>query len=218
VTAQPSTSGVDRRDCALYRFWVRHPVTGLRVLGYIGETARLPFQRLMEHVYDQPWSDTIIGWEVDPVTYRGKAAVLAAEKAAVERERPLYNYEWNLGNPQRVEIWRAREQRQAREPGWQPPVKGTRVPRQRRTTSAAAPTVTTPAWAWAWEWTPQRIKVAAWAAGWLLIAVVVGRHVASLPVPTDTDGLAYGAGVATAAVGLLLPGKRRRRPSRRVRR
>jgi len=218
VTAQPSTSGVDRRDCALYRFWVRHPVTGKVVLGYVGETVRLPFVRLMEHIYDQPWADTIVRWEVESTVYPGKAAVLAAEKAAIERERPLYNIEHNMGNPLRVKPWEAVAHRQAREPGWQPPVKGTRVPRQRRTTAAAAATVTTPAWAWAWEWTPQRIKVAAWAAGWLLIAVVVGRHVASLPVPTDTDGLAYGAGVATAAVGLLLPGKRRRRPSRRVRR
>jgi hypothetical protein len=212
VTAMPSTSGTDQRDCALYRFWVRHPTTGRIVLGYVGETVRMPFVRLMEHIYDQPWADTIVRWEVDTTVYAGKVAVLAAEKAAIERERPLYNIEHNMGNPVRVKPWEAVAQRQAREPGWQPPARGTRVPRQRRTAAAASPPA---AAAWGWEWTPQRVRVAAWAAGWaagwLLIAVVVGRHVASLPVPSDTDSLAYGVGVATTAVGLLLPGKRRRR-------
>ncbi len=209
MTAQPSASGVDRRDCALYRFWVRHPATGRVVLGYVGETVRMPFVRLMEHIYDQPWADTIVRWEVDSTTYSGKAAVLAAEKAAIERERPLYNVEWNMGNPLRVKPWEAVAQRQAREPGWQPPVKKTRVPRQRRTaTAASAPTA---AAGRVWEWTPERIRVAAWAAGWLLVAVVVGWQAASGPVATAGDGLAYGAGTATAAVGLLLPGKRRRR-------
>jgi len=212
VTAQPSTSGVDRRDCALYRFWVRHPVTGKTVLGYVGETVRLPFVRLMEHIYDQPWADTIVRWEVESTVYPGKAAVLAAEKAAIERERPLYNIEWNMANPLRVKPWEAVAQRQAREPGWQPPGKGSRVPRPRRAATAASAPATD---GWAWEWTPQRIRATLWAAGWLLIAAVVGRHVASLPAPTDADGLAYGVGVATATVGLLLPGKRRRRRSRR---
>ncbi|MET8278306.1 hypothetical protein [Micromonospora sp. NPDC005174] len=214
MTALPSTSGTDQRDCALYRFWVRHPTTGRIVLGYVGETVRLPFTRLMEHIYDQPWSDTIVRWEVDTTTYAGKQAVLAAEKAAIESERPLYNVEWNMGNPLRIKPWEAVAQRQAREPGWQPPVRGTRVPRQRRTATAASPP--TAAAGWAWEWTPERIKVAAWAAGWLLIAVVVGWQAASGPIATASDGLAYGAGVATIAVGLLLPGKRRRR--RRFRR
>ncbi|MEV1315402.1 hypothetical protein AB0J14_04875 [Micromonospora arborensis] len=199
---------MDRRDCALYRFWVRHPVTGRIVLGYVGETVRMPFTRLMEHIYDQPWADTIVRWEVDSTTYAGKAAVLAAEKAAIESERPLYNIEWNMGNPLRIPPWTAVAQRQAREPGWRPPVKGTRVPRQRRTAATTAAPTDAPR---SWEWTPQRIKVAAWAAGWLLVACVVGWQAASGPVATAGDGLAYGAGVATTAVGLLLPGKRRRR-------
>ena len=133
MTYSEQLSQADRRECALYRFWVRHPVTGDRVLGYIGETARMPFQRLMEHIYSQPWADTIVCWEVDPATYVGKAAVLAAEEAAIRAEMPLYNYEFNLENPNRVEVWRAVKQRQAREPGWVPPPKGGRVPRQRRT-------------------------------------------------------------------------------------
>ncbi len=112
----PSTPvGGPARDCHLYRFWVRHPDTGARVLGYLGETGRQPFRRLMEHIDSQPWSDLIVGWEVDDAVYAGKGAVLAAERAAVEAERPLFNYEWNLGNPGRVEIWRARQQRAERD-------------------------------------------------------------------------------------------------------
>lgn len=106
----------DTRTCSLYRFWVLDPATGYttRVLGYVGETARIPFERLMEHVYAQPWADTIVGWEVDPTVYTGKAAVLAAEKAAVRRERPLYNVEWNMGNPDRIPPWKAERQARAR--------------------------------------------------------------------------------------------------------
>ncbi|WP_433460673.1 hypothetical protein [Micromonospora sp. CA-248212] len=212
MTAQPSMPGTDRRDCALYRFWVRHPTMGRIVLGYVGETVRMPFVRLMEHIYDQPWSDTIVRWEVDSTVYAGKAAVLAAEKAAIESERPLYNVECNMGNPLRIKPWEAVAQRQAREPGWQPPVRGARVPRQRRTaTAASTPTAVA---AWAWEWTPERIKVAAWAGGWLAVTCVVGWQAASGPVATSWDGIAYGAGIATSAVGLLLPGKRRRRRRR----
>lgn len=111
ATAQQYT---DRRECALYRFWVRHPVTGKVVLGYIGETGRLPFVRLMEHVLAQPWADTIVRWEVDPTTYWGKPAVEAAEKTAIEQERPLYNVEHNMGNPDRIKPWEAVAQRQAR--------------------------------------------------------------------------------------------------------
>lgn len=139
----------DTRDCHLYRFWVRHPLTGRRVLGYVGETVRQPFVRLMEHIGDQPWADTILGWEVDEVVYTGKAAVLEAEAAAIRAERPLYNYRENLDNPLRVEIWRAKEQRRARDdaggrPRWVKPVPAQRSPAstiQRRVGYASNPIV-----------------------------------------------------------------------------
>jgi hypothetical protein len=112
----------DVRDCRLYRFRVYHPddmmlPPGQRrvVIGYIGETAREPLARLLEHVYDQPWADTIVGWDLDPRVFAGKAAVLEAERFAIEVEMPLYNYEHNLANPRRVEIWRAKEQREFRD-------------------------------------------------------------------------------------------------------
>ena len=109
----PARRGV--RECRLYRFWVQHPVTGETVLGYIGETGRQPFERLLEHLATQPWFDTVVRWEVDPQVYWGKQAVLEAEAAAIRTERPLYNYEGNLSNPYRIEIWRAKEQRLARD-------------------------------------------------------------------------------------------------------
>jgi hypothetical protein len=106
---------VDVRDCQLYRFWVRHPVTGEIVLGYVGETVRQPFERLMEHVYSQPWIDTVVRWEVDPRAFAGKQAVLEAESQAIRSELPLYNVKENLANPARIIPPEAIRQRRARD-------------------------------------------------------------------------------------------------------
>lgn len=106
----------DRRDCALYRIMVIHPVGGRVVLGYIGETARMPFTRFMEHLYDQAWGDTIVGHpHVDPHMFAGKAQVCAAEEAAVLAEKPLYNIEYQKGAPHQIPQWTAREQRAERD-------------------------------------------------------------------------------------------------------
>jgi hypothetical protein len=113
-----ATTHPDQRDCALYRIYVLDPRTNYTTtcLGYIGETAREPFIRFMEHLYDQPFGDTIVGKpQVDPRAFAGKGAVLTAERAAVEAERPLYNYEWNQGNPDRIPIPVARRQREERD-------------------------------------------------------------------------------------------------------
>ncbi|QKW15406.1 hypothetical protein [Verrucosispora sp. NA02020] len=207
---------VDQRDCALYRFWVRHPETGERVLGYVGETARLPFQRLMEHIYQQPWADTILAWEVDDTVYAGKAAVLAAEKATVEAEKPLYNVEWNRGNPDRIIPPVAQRQRNARDPQWVAPAQSVRVPRPRgagRVRTAATSTKAAkdvPQWAGS----PEQIKATLWVVAWLVVACVIGRQAASGPVATWIDGAAYGAGSASVLVGLLLPSPKRRRSRR----
>ncbi|MEU7170285.1 hypothetical protein ABZ949_02190 [Micromonospora tulbaghiae] len=211
MTAQRFTPSVaDSRACALYRFWVRHPLTGKVVLGYVGETARMPFVRLMEHVLQQPWSDTIVRWEVDPRVYAGKAAVLAAEKSAIEAGRPLYNVEWNMGNPLRIKPWEAVAQRQAREPGWvAPPKRQVRVPRQRSASSApAVREAPAPLVVWLrgvdW-WRVVRWSPVGMLGGWV---AVVG---ASGPVATWFDGLAYGVGVSAVVAGLRLPKRRRRR-------
>jgi hypothetical protein len=141
----------DRRECALYRIRVLDPRTNYKTvtLGYIGETGRMPFTRFMEHLYDQPWGDTIVGHpEVDPRVFSGKAEVLAAEEEAVKAERPLYNIEWQKGAPHQIPQWTAREQREARDrakglrsPDWA--VKGTAP--QPRQTPATRPTPPRPA-------------------------------------------------------------------------
>ena len=214
MSVQETGRGVDARECALYRFWVRHPVTGKRVLGYIGETVRMPLVRLLEHVNEQPWSDTILAWEVDPGVYRGKPAVLAAEKAAIESERPLYNYEHNLGNPDRVEVWRAREQRLARDPHWRP-AKGTRVPRQRAT---AAVVESSGRVGYAVGWVARRVwdhpRHASLAVGWPVVAVWAAVQVAEVPGLHVGHGLWVGCSLASLLAGVLLPGPRRRRRRR----
>ncbi|MFI5938120.1 hypothetical protein [Actinoplanes sp. NPDC051494] len=172
---QPPKPGL--RECRLYRFYVADPATGERVLGYIGETWQLPFERLMQHVRDQPWADTMLGWELDPVIYWGKDAVLAAEQAAVEAERPLYNYEWNRGNPLRIEIWRAKEQRWARDdavgrPRWVPPVK---KPRGAGMQPAPARQELID-WLIDWRPTPQQIKTGLWSSAWATTAGITWAY------------------------------------------
>jgi hypothetical protein len=159
VTATyPSRSGL--RECRLYRFWVLHPLTGEEVLGYIGETGRQPFERLLEHLATQPWFDTVVRWEVDGAVFYGKAAVEAAEAEAIRAELPLYNYEHNLDNPLRIEVWRAKEQRRNRDRQqgralWAP--KDTR-------TKAAPSGPRTPVRR---RWKPWQKALFGWSMGWL---------------------------------------------------
>ncbi|BCL12831.1 hypothetical protein [Micromonospora sagamiensis] len=176
MTDRSASAVSGQRNCALYRFWVRHPETGERALGYIGETGRLPFQRLMEHIYQQPWADTILAWEVDPITFPHKASVLAAERRAIETELPLYNVDGNLANPGRIPPGRAVLQRQARDPGWVQPQRNVRVPRQRapRTTAAPRPVRRTapPSQLTRW-WRKYQTTISVWAVLWLLLWAVL---------------------------------------------
>ncbi len=197
----------DVRECRLYRYWVAHPVTGERVLGYIGETGRLPFARLMEHVMSQPWADTTLAWEVDPTVYWGKRAVLVAERAAIEAERPLYNDRHNDANPRWVDYDAQVLQRHARDraqgfPPWQP---GARQVRRRTGRPSRRPRVVARP-----RRAPRSVREASpWALLWLALFVLVAWR---LP-----DGLGWSstawvsAGAATSAVGVLLPRRRRRR-------
>jgi hypothetical protein len=114
VTATyPPRTGL--RPCRLYRFYVTHPLTGEIVLGYVGETGRQPFERLLEHLATQPWFDTVVRWEVDPQIFYGKDAVLRAEAAAIRAERPLYNVAGNERNRHRIIPPDAIRQRRARD-------------------------------------------------------------------------------------------------------
>lgn len=114
------------QECRLYRFYVRDPRAGYttKTLGYVGETARMPFRRLMEHIESQPWADTIVGWEVDDRVFAGKGPVLAAESASIRAERPLYNIRENEANRERIPPWVALRQRAERDAARGAPVRG----------------------------------------------------------------------------------------------
>ena len=109
------------------------PIPGRIVVGYVGQTRQTVKQREDQHRL-KPFSDLIIGgsWCIEEGFWTG-AELDEREQHYItngvvlipgqDPQRPVYNYEHNLDNPERVEIWRAVEQRQAREPGWVPPVK-----------------------------------------------------------------------------------------------
>ncbi len=223
---RPYLSGAEQRDCRLYRIYGLDPRTGYKTttLIYIGETGREPFVRFVEHLYEQPFGDTIVGLpQVDPRVFGSKAQVWAAERAAIEAERPLYNYEWNLNNPRRIPIPVAREQRWARDraagrPQWQPGERtqqtGGRVSMSQSWRHARA------------RWSRQRIRRATRLSRWALAAAVwlvafglvtwrirVGAAAAHHPVPLR-DAAIGGAAVPTAVYLLVAsqwPRKRRRR-------
>jgi hypothetical protein len=195
-------------------------VPGPPVVGYVGQTRQTVKQREGQHRDDKPFGDLIVGgswvieegvWSDDELDARERyyirhgVTLIPGQRA----QRPVYNYTENLDNSARVEIWRQVEQRQVREPGWTPPEKGAWVPRQR-----SRPEVVSAPFG-GFEWTRRRVKVACWAVGWLAVAVLVAVWVAGLPTPTAGDGAAYGCGVATVLVGVLLPGRKRRRGRRR---
>ncbi|MEU0078500.1 hypothetical protein ABZY58_11440 [Micromonospora tulbaghiae] len=200
------------------------------VVGYIGQSVQTVKQREDQHRADQPFGDTICGgsWVIEEGLWT-QAELDARERHYIRHgavlvlgqpaQRPVYNYEHNLDNPQRIEVWRAREHRQVRQPGWQP--SGGRVDVQRtaaRVGAAAARlesrAVDLAAGLIRWRWTPARVGGLILAGCWLVVACVVGWQAASGPVATWVDGVAYGSGVATVTVGLALPGKRRRRRRR----
>ena len=160
--------GVDVRDCRLYRFWVEHPVTGEEVVGYIGETVRQPFERLMEHVKDQPWIDTVIRWERDPVVYAGKQHVLEAEAAAIRAEHPLYNVRGNEQNDDRIIPPVAIRQRRARDAQrgrarWVHPDDRNRS--DQSTPVAPVRRVSVPR-----TWTAGQVRALVWSGVWVLTA------------------------------------------------
>jgi hypothetical protein len=188
------------RECRLYRFTVWNPHDGYRTKakGYIGETWRLPLARVVEHVRDQPWADTICGFEVDDRVWPSKDSVLAAEEAAVLAELPIYNYEYNLANPDRVPIPEAVRQRWARDdaagrPRWVPPQKTDRTPWQRRTPSREQLGIRKPS--------PPLVSVfhRQVAAAWLLLVILGGGYGNAL----GADGWWVAASGAVSASALL---------------
>jgi hypothetical protein len=216
VTAVASQA-TDLRDCRLYRFWVRHPRTGRRVLGYIGETVRLPFERLMEHVEDQPWADTVVAWEVDDRVFAGKDAVLAAEAAAIRAERPLYNFEENQQNRLRVPIPRAVEQRHARDdaagrPRWIPPKQRKPDVAVSRPESAVTGASVSTYRLDPRRWRPWQQKLVLWSLAWIGATAVIAadlRRLGCVTAPWYIRPLCAGLLVAAVLVGSLWMNRRR---------
>lgn len=107
----------------LYRFYVRHPVTGRKVCGYIGLTRRDPRVRFEEHMgrgrYGQPakpWTDTVTDWDVIWSSRRVSDFGLALrEQALIRIRRPLYNDVHNRKNRRRVMPQDAKAQRLSRD-------------------------------------------------------------------------------------------------------
>jgi hypothetical protein len=162
------------KSCRLYRFRVYHPddmllpVEARRVvLGYVGETLRMPLARLIEHLYDQPWADTIVGWEVDPREFIGKTAVLKAEAEAIRDEKPLYNVKGNERNDKRIIPPDAIRQRRARDAAagagrWAHP--DDRSPGVARAPRVQAPRPNR-------RWTSGQRRFVAWSTGWMVVTV-----------------------------------------------
>jgi hypothetical protein len=120
-----SRAGV-RRPGAVYGINLLDPVTRMVRMDYVGQTRQKGRAREMQHRDSQPWEDLIVGSLL--VLAEGMwtdAELDRQEQAAIRRVRPRMNYEHNLHNPQRIEIWRQREQRWARDdaagrPRWVP--------------------------------------------------------------------------------------------------
>lgn len=99
------------------------------VMGYAGQTRRKPQTRWDEHakgggafgLEQQPWSDTIIRWEVDRHGKRISGFKLDRwERRLIIRGKkplglPFYNIDWNKLNPDRIKPWEAKEQRAQRD-------------------------------------------------------------------------------------------------------
>jgi hypothetical protein len=191
----------DLRDCRLYRFWVEHPVTGEEVLGYIGETVRRPFDRMMEHVDVQPWIDTVTRWERDPRVFAGKGAVLEAEAQAIRAEKPLYNVRGNERNKDRIIPPDAIRQRRARDaarnkPRWVHPDDRTSEGVRQSTTIVPERRPSTTR-----KWSPVQVKAALWSSAWLLLTILgwgeCARHGSW---STRTDAISGGVTAALVMV------------------
>ncbi|MFG1846796.1 GIY-YIG nuclease family protein [Micromonospora carbonacea] len=197
-------------------------------VGYIGQTRQQVWQRADQHLAEQPFGDLIVDvllldqgtWTDAQLDDREGMWIRAGVSVGGRPvQRPRYNYLCNLENPDRIEIFRAVQHRQHREPGWQPPPKGARIPTQRRAASTVRPRRVSPLSRW---WGRHRWQVVLWASVWVLL--FAGAWWAGADTWSgwaETRNAAVAATVATAAIGWRrwkLAGTRRRRSKRRGRR
>lgn len=209
------------------------PIPGAApVVGYVGQSRQTVWQREQQHRDSQPFSDIIVGgsWTIEE-GYWTDAELDAREQWYIRNgavlvpgqkpQRPKYNIDCNRGNPDRILPWDAVAHRQAREPGWQPPVKGAYVPRQRRPGLAPVAVVVRRR-RLRIRWTRRRVQAAVLAAVWLVLFAGFWR--AGWDVWSGWDGprnAAVGASVVMGCAAVLWAwaGKpKRRRRRRRVRR
>lgn len=97
--------GPAKEEIRPYRMW---NLPGLTL--YIG-ISNAPTLRLGQHLDEKPWAHEIATWSIDRWhVFTDRAKAERYERRCIRRERPLYNVEFNRGNPTRV----ARRGR----PGW----------------------------------------------------------------------------------------------------
>lgn len=199
VAASPVTVVEVRRPGIIYGIdtWRIDPVTWQVTrqveVGYVGQTRQALEAREGQHLVAQPFSDVIVGraYIIAQGMYTD-AELDAAEKLHILTRLPRYNIEHNMGNPHRIPPWTAVAQRQAREPGWTPPVKGGWIPRQRGVQVVAVD----PPSALARWWVRRRWWVYGLAALWL--ALFAGVCWLAAPRLDDGDTATVAAAGATA--------------------
>jgi hypothetical protein len=93
-----------------------HAGTPKIVYDYVGQTVRTADIREAEHLDDKPWADLIAGRiQVIDSGMWTKTERDERELRAIHLIKPRFNYDGNLANPQRIEIWRQAELRHARD-------------------------------------------------------------------------------------------------------
>lgn len=197
-----------RRRGIVYGINAVHPTVGGVVVGYVGQTVQVLRAREGQHRDDQPWSDLIVGdayvveegwWTCDELTAR--------EMWHIARLRPLYNYTGNLTNPDRIPIFEARRQRQARDRARLAEV-ATWGPGRRAAARVA----------FRWRaWTRRQRAAVAAAAAWVVLAaagLAAGLRVGLSPWVGLWDGAA-GASALLLAGWLAFPVRGVRRTRRR---
>ncbi|MFG2046109.1 hypothetical protein ACGFIW_01595 [Micromonospora sp. NPDC048935] len=208
------------------------PIPGAApVVGYIGQSRQTVWQREQQHRDEQPFSDLIVGgsWTIEEGWWtqqqldereqhyiRRGVSLLPGQEA----QRPKYNIDCNRENRDRIKPWDAVAHRQAREPGWVKPAKGSFVSRQRTygpPQNMARAVRRRPRF----RWTRRRIRAAVLTGVWLVL--FAGFWWAGWDVWHGWDGprnAAIGTTVVMASAAAAWqwaskPQRRRRRRSRR---
>lgn len=120
---------------AVYVVMGLHPVTGRRVVLYVGLTTQRPYRdrdqvlrypRIEQHLFGsdyygtaaKSWSDTVTDWRFAHESWYFLRAILPAfEVINIRWRKPLYNDKWNRDNPRRIDKRTMMAQRAQRDRG-----------------------------------------------------------------------------------------------------